>query len=81
MEILTFPCPISIQVVLISCIYRVVSAGWYDDHVYDATVPLLSQEENPAYEAVSGGGPGGKGQHAPPTLPKPLAKSAKPKVS
>ena len=59
-----------------------IYAGWYDDHVYDASVPLLSQEENPAYESVGGGGShAGKALPRPPTLPKPSAKPAKPKVS
>ena len=56
------------------------SVGWYDDHVYDATVPLLSQEENPAYESVGGGSHAGKGLPPPPTLPKPSAKPSRPKV-
>ena len=65
-----------------------VSTGWYDENTYDATVPLLSQEENPAYEVCGGGGGGGGHHHKdkglglppPPTLPKPLSKPAKPRV-
>ncbi len=43
-------------------------------------MPLLSQEENPAYESVNSAG-GGRSLPPPPTAPKPGGGKHKPKVS
>ncbi len=63
--------------------------GWYEDNVYDATVPLLKQVENPAYEAVPGvtTTTTSRSHHQrptpsppPPVLPKPPKPNTTPKV-
>ena len=59
---------------LVICCLSVV--GWLEDSTYDATVPLLSQMENPAYDSTS------KSTLPPPVLPKPQPIKVKPpKVS